>query len=90
MPSNILLSVTVGCAGGGQPGSIQCYATAHYTDTGRNVSNVAAWQSSTPDVATVSTTGVVNVVGLGKTTITATYDERSGSLTLQFPDPLSE
>ena len=90
MPSNDLLYVTVGCSGGGQPDRIQCYATAHYTDAGRNVSNSAAWQSSNPEVATVSTTGLVNIVNLGKTTITATYDEHSASLTLQFPAPLSE
>ncbi len=90
MPSNTLLSVTIGCGGNGQPASVQCYATAHYSDAGRDVSSFAAWQSSNPNVATVSTGGLVKVVGVGKTTITATYDEQSGSLTLQFPDPLND
>jgi hypothetical protein len=40
--------------------------------TGQNVTNQVTWSSSTPAVATVSSTGLASAVGSGTTTITAT------------------
>ena len=42
-------------------------------DTGRDLTSMAAWQNSNPDVATVSTTGRLTLVSPGTTTVTATY-----------------
>ena len=47
---------------------------AKFTDaTTKQVSDEAAWTTSNASVATVSPTGVLTAVGLGKASITATY-----------------
>ena len=46
--------------------------------TGRTVT----WQSGTPGVATVGTTGLVTGVAVGSSTITATSEGKSGSVTM--------
>jgi|KBSMisStandDraft_5_1062788.scaffolds.fasta_scaffold150940_3 hypothetical protein len=66
-------------------------ATGHFSDTDRDLTSVAAWQNSNPDVGTLSTTGLLTQAGPGTTTITATYQGRTGSLsfttTYPFPGP---
>jgi hypothetical protein len=70
-----------------EPLMIQMIATGRFADTDRDVTRLAAWQSSNLEVATVSTTGVLTKVGDGTTTITATYQGTSGSKTLTFMTP---
>ncbi|MGI8547056.1 MAG: Ig-like domain-containing protein [Gemmatimonadaceae bacterium] len=53
------------------------------TLSGRTVT----WSSSTPQVATVSSSGVVTAVAPGSATITATSEERSGSAAINVPAP---
>ncbi|WP_411280099.1 Ig-like domain-containing protein [Gemmatimonas sp.] len=52
--------------------------------TGRSV----AWSSSTPAVATVSSTGRVTAVTAGSSTITATVDGRSGTAQILVSSPV--
>ena len=61
-------------------------ATAHFADIYRDVTRLAEWRSSNPEVATVSATGVLTEVGVGTTAITATYQGKSGSILLEFPN----
>lgn len=52
----------------------QLTATARLTDgSTQNVTSLAAWESSNPLVATVSSTGFVTVVSSGETDVRATY-----------------
>jgi uncharacterized protein YjdB len=46
------------------------------------VTNAAAWQSSNPSVATVSSAGLLTAVAPGTTTITATYQGMAGTLAM--------
>ena len=65
----------------GQTGALT--ATARFADgTTRDVTTEATWTSFDPSVATVSS-GVVTATGLGRTTIQATYSNRTGSTTVQ-------
>ena len=58
-------------------------ATAQNSNgTVQNVTSASAWSSSNPSVATISNTGVATAVGLGVTTITASYQSMAGSATL--------
>jgi hypothetical protein len=59
-------------------------ATAHFSDIDRDVTSLATWQSSNPDVATISTTGFLMEVGDGTTIITATYQGKSGAIQVGF------
>jgi len=62
---------------------IQLTATAQMTDaTTRDVTGAAVWQSSNSAAATVSSTGMVTVVGGGELDVGATYQNISGSLHL--------
>ena len=82
------LSVTQGAAQlNSQPQRVQMIATGLFSDTARDLTSMATWQSSNPQVATVSTAGLLTVVGDGETTITATYQEMSGSKVLAFMNP---
>lgn len=63
--------------------SQQFTATVTMTDSStRDVTNDAAWTSSSPDVATVSATGLVTAVAAGETTITATYQDTTDIATV--------
>ncbi len=63
-------------------GTTQLTATGVNSDgTPANLTNVA-WSSSSPQVATVSSTGLVTGVSAGTTTITATAQNISGSATV--------
>lgn len=57
-----------------QGSAVQYTAVATYTDaTTQDVTMIAAWNSSSNSVATVSTTGVVTGVSTGQATITAMF-----------------
>jgi hypothetical protein len=61
----------------------QYNAIANMSDgTTPNVNGQAQWSSSNPGVATVGSTGIVTAVAPGQTTITATFQSRSGSVPL--------
>jgi hypothetical protein len=63
--------------------TFQLTATARLSDnTTRDVTALAAWQSSNASLAAVSSTGVVTVVGSGEVDVRATYQSVSGSLHL--------
>ncbi|MGQ0539484.1 MAG: Ig-like domain-containing protein, partial [Gemmatimonadaceae bacterium] len=47
------------------------------------------WSSSNSGVATVSTAGLVSAVSLGRATITATSDGKSGTATIDVVDPVA-
>ena len=47
-----------------------------------DVTSVAKWTSSVPDVAQVSASGLVTAYTAGQTNITATFREVSGTLTV--------
>jgi uncharacterized protein YjdB len=47
------------------------------------------WSSSNSSVATVSTTGLVSAVALGRVTITATVETKSGTATVDVIDPVA-
>ncbi len=58
----------------------QFTCTATYTDSStKDVTTTAAWNSTNPAVATVSSTGLVTVVGLGTSVIEATYQGIEGT-----------
>lgn len=61
----------------------QLHATATLADgTIQDITDVASWQSSNANVATVSTTGLVTAVASGITMITAGYRGQSGTLSV--------
>src|SRR5438270_293833 len=61
--------------------SSQFTATANLSNgTNQNVTNQAAWQSSSTSVATTSSSGLVTAVGAGEADIRATYQNVAGTL----------
>jgi len=59
----------------------QLTATLVYTDgTRKDVTSVATWASNTPNVATVSISGVLTANSAGTATITAGFNDVTGSL----------
>lgn len=63
--------------------SAQYSAVASLSDgTTSNVNGQSQWSSSNPGVATVSSTGNVTAVAAGQTTISATYQGKSGAVPL--------
>jgi len=64
-----------------QTGSTQQFnATASYGGaTTQDVTQTARWKSSNTAIATVSATGIVTAVGAGSATISAAFQNRSGS-----------
>jgi uncharacterized protein YjdB len=62
-------------------------ATATRSDgSTQDVTTLAAWSSSMPSVATVSG-GLVTAVSEGQTTISASYQEHVGTLTVEVASP---
>jgi len=47
--------------------------------TTENVTTTAAWTSSNPSIATVSTSGLVTAIAQGTVSISATFDNVTGS-----------
>jgi CarboxypepD_reg-like domain/Bacterial Ig-like domain (group 2) len=75
-------SVTV-TSGSRTASTIQLAASARMADgTVRDVTNLAAWQSSNAALATVSSAGVVTFFGSGDVDVRATYQSVSGTLHL--------
>jgi hypothetical protein len=59
----------------------QMTASARYSDSStRDVTSLAAWESSAPSLATVSSTGAVTVVGTGDVELRATYQNIAGTM----------
>jgi hypothetical protein len=54
-----------------QGATVQLFPSAGYSDGSVQRLNNATWTSSAPNIATVSSTGMVTGVALGKATITA-------------------
>ena len=73
-------------------GSPQQYtATGNYSDgTQQNLTASATWTSSSPSVATISTTGLATAVALGQTTIQASANGLNGSTLLTVTGPVFE
>jgi hypothetical protein len=81
-PTSTALSVT-GTSNILVGGNSQLTATATLsTGLPSNVTAQASWSSSNSVVATVSNSGFVTAVGLGSATITATYQNQTGTLTV--------
>jgi uncharacterized protein YjdB len=73
-------SVTVTGAAPAVGSAVQFTATAMLSDgTTQDVTSVAAWQSSDPSAATVSSTGVVTAMAAGTVDVTATYQNVTGT-----------
>ena len=57
-----------------------------YTDDARQtLTSGVAWRSSEPNIATVSDAGVVTFVRDGTVIVTATYQDKSGSVSVSVP-----
>jgi Kelch motif/Bacterial Ig-like domain (group 2)/Galactose oxidase, central domain len=58
----------------------QYVAIASYTDgSERDISAMVGWATGSPSTASITSTGRVNAVGVGETTVMATYGTLSGS-----------
>ena len=86
-PTPTLVSIRVGSAWHySDPQHMRLSATAIYdNDDRRPVTSLVAWASSDTSVATVSDAGLLTVVADGATVVTATYQDKAGSLNLSFP-----
>ncbi len=66
----------------------QMSATAHFAKgTSQNVTTTATWASSDAAVATISPTGLITSMGIGAVTITATYQNVSGTTRVTVTRP---
>jgi hypothetical protein len=84
--STTLKSISVGMTLTSHSKGLQLVAMGRYSSgPARNFTDGVDWVSSNPAVATVSALGLLTNVGDGATTVTATYQAKSGSLTLIFP-----
>jgi hypothetical protein len=70
------------------PQHIRLTAVGSYSDgtTQTLPTGLMTWQSSKGDVAVVSGLGIVTVLADGTTDVMATYEGKTGSVTLKFPD----
>lgn len=75
-PINPNLKVDVKCPEFGE--SSRCSAFALSPDGGLEVTGLARWSTSSPAIATVTSTGLVTAVGTGEVSIQATYQGVSG------------
>jgi hypothetical protein len=60
--------------------TFQLTATARFSNGGEDVTNAATWESSNPDVAPISSGGLLTGLAEGLTVVTATYQGKSGAL----------
>jgi hypothetical protein len=82
-PSTATVASVVVTGGSTAAVSFQLTATARMSDgTARDVTSSAAWESSDPVIAAVSSTGMVIVVGSGELDVRATYQSVTGSMHL--------
>ena len=86
-PTPTLVSIRVGSAWDyTDPQHVRLSATAIYDNDDRQpVTRVVAWASSDTRVATISDAGLLTIVADGATVVTATYQDKVGSLNLSFP-----
>jgi BACON domain-containing protein/Big-like domain-containing protein/all-beta uncharacterized protein len=82
-PTKSIASVSV--SGGASFGALnqtsQLSAIASYSDNSQeNVTDRAVWRTSNPSVVTVSGTGLVTALGFGVSDVSATYQEKTGSV----------
>ena len=67
----------------------QLTATSVLSDgSRRDVTALAAWRSERPEIATVSSSGLVTALTWGQVDVTATYEGASGTQTLMIPERL--
>src|SRR5437867_4172386 len=79
--SPTLTSVSVSGATPAIGAASQFTATANFSNgTNQNVTSQASWQSSSPSVATVSSSGTVTATAAGETDIRASYQSLTGTL----------
>jgi hypothetical protein len=85
-PSPTLLSIELGLIGiASDLLKVHMSATGRFSNGPRDLTQIVAWQSSHPSVAIVSANGLVAfATKTGTVTITATYQEKSASMTLVF------
>ena len=89
-PTLLTLSVSVNSSAMHGAMQLQMMATAIFSDGSRqDVTNIAVWQSSNPNAGTVSSTGLLSIVASGTTTVSATYQNKVGSDTLELLPPCS-
>jgi len=68
------------------PQHVRLSAIGIYTDdTRQTLTSGVAWRSSEPNIATVSDAGVVTFVRDGAVIVTATYQDKSGSVSVSVP-----
>ena len=68
--------------------NLQLTATATMSDgTSRDVTSTARWESANPDLATVTATGWVTILGDGAPELRATYQSVTGSIRLMAVPP---
>jgi hypothetical protein len=83
-PSAATVAAVVVTSASTAAASFQLTATARMSDaTSRDVTSTAVWESSNPLLATVSSTGMVTVVGSGELDVRATYQSVTGSMHLR-------
>src|SRR5262245_47306832 len=79
-PATTITSVAVSSATT-SGSSFQLTAVAHLSDgSTRDVTSTSTWQSSNPQLATVSSAGMVTVIATGELDVKATYQNVTGSL----------
>lgn len=84
-PTPTLVTVA-GTATGSEPFPLT--ATAAFSDgSSRDITMMASWESSNPQLATVSSTGVVTALGNGQVEFRATYQAVVGRLQLEVSVP---
>ncbi len=83
------VSVTPPVANVDDGGTVTLVATPRDAQGNPLTGRVVSWSSSSPAVATVSSTGVVTGVSAGTATITATSDGKSGTATLTVDPPVA-
>ena len=63
--------------------AVQYKAMGYYSDSSsQDLTLVATWQSSNTAIATIDASGLANTIGIGTTTITANFDGKTGTATL--------
>src|SRR5438309_189017 len=88
-PALVSLSVNPSSASVPLGTTQQFTATGTYTDAStQNLVNSINWNSSSPDVASVSSSGLATAAAMGSATITAVSGSISGSATLSVAQPV--
>lgn len=88
-PARVVSLTVTGSGGAPSPGlTVRFTATLHFSDSStEDVTSQAAWHSSSPEVAAVSSPGLVTAAAVGITEIRATYLNASGAVPLRVIVP---